>query len=86
MDNIKEFPKVASSVCTDYDADKIKDILREHFNHLGIDSETFKGKRVAIKPNLVAAKSPENAVSCITEHHKKVDAALQELGYCYSPA
>lgn len=80
MDNIKEFPKVASSVCTDYDADKIKDILREHFNHLGIDSETFKGKRVAIKPNLVAAKSPENAV---TTHPAVIEAVyllLREMG------
>lgn len=66
---------VAVSECKKYDKDIILDELRIHFEKLGFDRDFFKGKKVVIKPNLVAAKKPELAVTT----HPSVVHAVYEL-------
>ena len=80
MDTEKKSIPVAVDKCTEYDVDIIKNILRKQLSIIGADPEKFKGKRVAIKPNLVSAKSPEAAA---TSHPAVVEAVyciLRELG------
>lgn len=67
--------KVAISSVTEYDAEKIKDVLCAHFAALGIDAARFCGKNVMIKPNLVMKKSPEGAATT----HPAVIRALVEI-------
>jgi len=74
------FDKVAFSQCEKYDADIITDIIRQHFSEIGITSDDFVGKKIAIKPNLVSAKDPSAAA---TTHPAVVEAVfrvIKELG------
>ncbi len=68
--------RVRHDPCDTYDVDVICGILAKHFASLGFDSEFFKGKRVAIKPNLVSAKDPASAA---TTHPAVVEAAYRVL-------
>lgn len=55
---------VCIAKCLQYDKEAIKRILLEHIDSLGgIDALLSKGKRVAVKPNLVMRKSPEAAAT-----------------------
>ena len=76
----KGFPCVKVSLCDEYNKEKIREIIRAHFASLGITSQDLAGKKIAIKPNLVAAKEPEAAV---TTHPSVIEATydvLRELG------
>lgn len=71
---------VAINKCCEYDVNSILEILREQFKKIGVDSELLKGKKIAIKPNLVSPMKPEKAV---TTHPALVEAVyvlLRELG------
>lgn len=70
---------VALSACDCYDTKLLESILREHFEELGITSEVFAGKRVAIKPNLIMKKPPEYAATTSPE---LLDALLKILDEC----
>lgn len=70
---------VALSACDCYDIKLLESILREHFEMLGITSEVFAGKRVAIKPNLIMKKPPEYAATTSPE---LLDALLNILDEC----
>ncbi len=76
----KSFPYVGFSPCEDYSADRITELLREHFARLGYVEGSFSGKKVVLKPNLVSAKDPATAA---TTHPTFVEAAYRlamELG------
>ena len=77
---MNSFDKVEFSRCEDYDVDKISDIIRRHFTKIGVTKDTFYGKKVALKPNLVSAKDPSAAA---TTHPAVVEAVyrvIRELG------
>lgn len=79
-DNKNDFPIVKVSPCDEYSKEKIVRIIRDHFSSLGLSSEDFSGKKVAIKPNLVAAKDPTTAT---TTHPVVIEAVYEvicELG------
>ena len=65
----------------EYDAAALAEVIRTHFNMLG-GAELFSGKKVAVKPNLVAAKKPERAA---TTHPAMLTAVLNVIKE-YSPA
>lgn len=44
---------VSLKKCDTYDINTITDLLKEQFSHVGITQDTFSGKKVVIKPNLV---------------------------------
>lgn len=71
---------VAVNKCCEYDVDLIKSVLREQFDKIGVNEDSFKGKKIVIKPNLVSPMKPEKAV---TTHPAVVEAVyllLCELG------
>ena len=65
---------VAVTECGGYDSDAIYGILKEQFAAIGAGREFFAGRRVALKPNLVAGKSPDAAV---TTHPAVVEAVYR---------
>lgn len=74
------FPPVALDKCDKYDVHVLADILKKQFSELGISELDLKGKKVAVKPNLVAPKPPHLAV---TTHPAVVEAVyrvIKELG------
>ncbi len=58
---------VALSQAEKYGPAELCDIFLRHFELLGIDSSTFEGKKVVIKPNLVMKKAPEHAATVAPE-------------------
>ncbi|MBO7148944.1 MAG: DUF362 domain-containing protein [Clostridia bacterium] len=79
---IYENEPVAVSYISEYDTEKITEILKTQFGNLGITGESFENKRVVIKPNLIMKKSPEYAA---TSSPEILDALLDILDG-YSPA
>ncbi len=71
--NINKNEPVAISRVESYDTDKIEGVLRRQFDLLGI-TELFKGKKIAIKPNMVMKKSPEAAA---TTHPAILEAVIR---------
>ena len=67
---------VAIAPCEEYDVAQIASILRTHFAEFGLTEEFFRGKKVAVKPNLVIRKAPEAAA---TTHPAVLDALLTVL-------
>lgn len=65
----------------EYDMASLAALIRTHFDMLG-GAELFGGKKVAVKPNLVAAKKPERAA---TTHPAMLSAVLTVIKE-YSPA
>ena len=63
---------VALERCTAYDPVTIKELFRRQLSALGITADDFRGKRVALKPNLVMTANPDRA---ITTHPAVVEAA-----------
>lgn len=68
--------KVAISSCETYEVSELKEIIKEQFNRLNIASDEFKDKKVVLKPNLLAKRSPEKAV---TTHPYIVEAVMSLL-------
>lgn len=68
--------KVALSRCEVYDAAQLKAVVADHFEKLDIAPSFFEGKKVLIKPNLLARRSPEKAV---TTHPALVQAVIELL-------
>ncbi len=66
--------RVVCTRCDHYDSAKLEEILRIHFASIGLEESFFSGKRVLIKPNLVTAHVPEDAV---TTHPALVEAAAR---------
>ena len=54
--------KVYLTACRDYDASQILENMTLGLSHLGIGPGVLQGKRVLIKPNLLRASNPEEAV------------------------
>jgi len=54
--------KVYLTQCPDYDASQIQEKMNSGLSALGISAGAFQGKRVLIKPNLLKASDPEEAV------------------------
>lgn len=62
--------------CDDYEYKKIKGIIKKEIDDLGgIEKFVSKGDRVAVKPNLVMKKTPENAATT----HPSVVRAVAEI-------
>ena len=81
MNNISISPyKVAVNKCTEYDVEKLKYILKEQFDIIGVNEDLLKDKKIVIKPNLVSPLKPEKAA---TTHPSVVEAVyllLCEMG------
>ena len=80
MNNISLPTNVVINKCCEYDVDVIVGVLREQFQKIGVNAEFLKGKKIAIKPNLVSPMKPEKAV---TTHPAIVEAVfllLRDLG------
>ncbi len=71
---------VSVSVCDKYDAETIKNILKNQFSALGISENYFKNKKVVIKPNLVMKKSAEAAATTHPAMIEALSSLLCELG------
>ena len=67
---------VSVAKCVSYDAEEIARLLRYQLGQLRIGPEFFSGKRVAIKPNFVSAKSPDAAA---TTHPAVISAVYQVI-------
>lgn len=65
--------KVAISRCETYEVSELKEIIKKQFNLLSIGAEEFKDKKVVLKPNLLAKRSPDKAV---TTHPYIVEAVM----------
>ncbi len=67
---------VAISRWETYEVEELKRIIKNQFNLLNIDGDYFKNKKVVLKPNLLAKRSPEKAV---TTHPNLVQAVMSLL-------
>ena len=68
--------KVYTAKIDEYDSDAILRSLTGAFDALGIRGEDFKGKKVAVKPNLIMKTAPETAA---TTHPAVINAILRLL-------
>ena len=73
-------PAVALSRAETYDHDRILDTLRRQAQMLGIPAGHFAGRRVVIKPNLVAPLKPEAAATTHPVFLTAVVDFLREYG------
>lgn len=72
---MSEFAAIYSDACEEYNFQKIQTVLTRQFDRIlaeAYSSFDFDGKTVAIKPNLLAKRSPD---ACITTHPMFVKAA-----------
>ncbi len=76
----KTFAPVAVSRLTEYDEDKILASLMEEADNIGIADDAYKGKRVVIKPNLVAPTKPDGAATTNPIFLKAVVSFLRAHG------
>ncbi len=70
---------VAIAKCEQYDKDMLKTVVQQQFDSLQISKDFFAGKRVVVKPNLLARREPEKAVTT----HPAVALAVIELLISY---
>ncbi|MBR5741040.1 MAG: DUF362 domain-containing protein, partial [Firmicutes bacterium] len=77
-DRIKNAP-VALTGCDGYEREKVYDRVKWLLSAIGAGTETFGGKRVVLKPNLVAAREPSAAV---TTHPSVVEAVTRYVREC----
>lgn len=77
MTNIENYKtaKVALDRVTDYELENVESVLRAQIKKLGCE-DMFRGKKVAIKPNLVMKKAPEAAA---TTHPVVLEAMIRIL-------
>ncbi len=74
------FPSVAADFCDSYEPSVLTELLKNQFVKIGVDESLVKGKKIAIKPNLVSAKDVSTAA---TTNPAVIEAAfnvLRELG------
>lgn len=71
---MNSYDKVALMRCNTYDSSHIYDKISEGFSLAGITEELIRGKKVAIKPNLLLAYAPEKAA---TSHPTVIEAAAR---------
>lgn len=62
-ENVKEFAPVAVERLTEYDHEQILACLQKQADAIGLPMDAYKGKRVVIKPNLVAPTKPDGAAT-----------------------
>lgn len=79
-ENAREFAPVAVGRLTEYDHDKILACLRTQADAIGIPADAYKGKRVVIKPNLVAPTKPDGAATTHPAFLMAVVTFLRERG------
>ena len=77
-DRIKNAP-VALTGCDEYEREKVYDRVKWLLTSIGAGRETFGGKKVVLKPNLVAARDPSAAV---TTHPTVVEAVTRYVREC----
>ena len=71
---------ISGFYCNDYEPKKIKSIVDEIFKSLSINSEVIKpGSKVLIKPNLLSAYTPEQAITTHPEIVRAVVKKIKEL-------
>ena len=73
--NLSDF-RVAASRADEYDPDLIYEVIAGQLDALGISKDDFKGKLVAIKPNLVNKRGPYGAT---TTHPAFIAALIRYL-------
>ena len=73
---------VAINAISDYNTEKLEQIIKSHFDTIGITPDTLKNIKIAVKPNLIMKKSPEYAATTSPEI---LDALLTVLE-AYTPA
>ncbi len=70
-------PKVAINRCVDYDEKRVSDAVKKSIDHvIALDKTITKGMNVLIKPNLMGAYPPEEAV---TTHPSIVKSLVNEV-------
>lgn len=79
--NFKNLP-VAVNKCNEYDYERIKNILENHFSKILDDSTFFENKKVVIKPNLLLKASPEKSITT----HPVVMEAVIDVIKTYKPS
>jgi len=76
-----EGPVVAAVACPDYDLERVRCALRDLLRPLGgMGRFVRSGQRVLVKPNLLSARPPEDAVTTHPAVVQAVVEAIQEVG------
>jgi len=72
--------KVYLAPCRDYDASQILEKMKSGFSQLGMHPGMLKEKRVLIKPNLLKASSPDEAVVTHPEFFRAAVRLVKGMG------
>ncbi|HTY52376.1 MAG TPA: DUF362 domain-containing protein, partial [Methanomicrobiales archaeon] len=73
--------RVAVSRCREYEPDAVRAAVASAVGHLGgIGKFVGQGERVLVKPNLLASRSPEQAVTTHPAIARAVVELVQEAG------
>lgn len=67
--------RVYLASCPEYDHDAMKSLIREGLGVIGFDPGDFRGRRVALKPNLLMPARPERAITT----HPAFTGAVAEI-------
>ncbi|MHB1126002.1 MAG: DUF362 domain-containing protein [Bacillota bacterium] len=78
-------PQVAISRCPDYDGSRVEQAVQKAIDMVGgIDRYVKKGQKVLLKPNLLVASTPEQAVCTHPEVVRAVIRLVQAAGAAVS--
>lgn len=81
MSKLSEKIPVSIQRCNSYDSDEVRDALNKALDHLGgMAAFVAPGDRVLLKPNLLAPKSPEAAVTTHPEVVRAVALEIMKVG------
>jgi uncharacterized protein (DUF362 family) len=72
--------KVSINEVRRYDNSLIKETLYKAFDEIGFDLSRLKGKRVAVKPNLLSASKPEQAIITHPEFFRAAVKIIKDAG------
>ncbi len=70
---------VCINAANDYDVERLTEVIKNQFLSLGLDGDTFNGKKVVIKPNLIIKKPPEYAATTRPEILEAVFRVVKEF-------
>jgi uncharacterized protein (DUF362 family)/NAD-dependent dihydropyrimidine dehydrogenase PreA subunit len=72
--------KVSINEVRRYDCGLIRETIHKAFDEIGFDLTRLKGKRVAVKPNLLSASKPEQAIITHPEFFRAAARIIKDAG------
>lgn len=80
LKKVNPMTKVALMKCGDYTNERLKSVISLGLQQTGFNLDSFKNKRVILKPNLLMAAAPEKAITTHPEFFRAVAQIVNDYG------